>query len=684
MADRELIIKLKYDASQAEKQAEAFHANERKRIAETAAAAAGAAQSSAQAQARAYKAAAQSAAGGGAATAAASGGGAPARVPLMIPGVGSVPVSLPGPARQAAIPFAPARPAIALPGPGGAAANAPGALIRTLPNGTQIFGPGGGGLAAGGGAAGSGGIPITPRVAPGQPGAPGGSGGAAGGNAMPAALAGTAVALGGLRAGVEAGAQSQGEANQHIGEITAEMERTRASQREIAALRGEAPTGAFAAQMAREAAGAGISPDQYQQFQTGVQAYAGQFRGTKFDPAQFDRLQQKVASYAVGSKGLAPSDSARLLGTLMDKAKPGASDEEIMSQYAKSMSVMQLAPGYTGPLLGQLSEVAGEAVGPNGDFSNVTDASILLRGVAQRNPAQASAYTRALLRGLREARMSPKESKALGITKGMNTFEQIEAVQRAADKATAAGQDEGEFLTQHGFGEIRQYGGLRTALDSGLRGGGFARARAEADRVNAGTLEADRQSYLAGQEGGSQRDRGLVEAARLERANRYAALQRYRRQAELSVEGSGELEQGEGLGAVATYFGRRWGMGDRREQEVRAETGRLIDQRLRNFRGFPGANEQAQRFLDEQVPAAIGPGTVRREQRITGRFASDDEMAKAANFLEQLVEQGKREEQRRAAEAKNAPPAAGVTVRQPRPAGRMGMGPDLGRIGGPW
>ena len=430
MADRELIIKLKYDASQAEKQAEAFHANERKRIAETAAAAAGAA--------RVVGAGAGPRLQGGRAVGGRRRGGDGRGLGRRRPG----PRPADDPRRRVRAGFAPRAGASGgdpvRPGAAGHRAAGAGrrggqrarALIRTLPDGTQIFGPGGGGLAAGGGAAGSGGIPITPRVAPGQPGAPGGSGGAAGGNAMPAALAGTAVALGGLQAGVEAGAQSQGEANQHIGEITAEMERTRASQREIAALRGEAPTGAFAAQMAREAAGAGISPDQYQQFQTGVQAYAGQFRGTKFDPAQFDRLQQKVASYAVGSKGLAPSDSARLLGTLMDKAKPGASDEEIMSQYAKSMSVMQLAPGYTGPLLGQLSEVAGEAVGPNGDFSNVTDASILLRGVAQRNPAQASAYTRALLRGLREARMSPKESKALGITKGMNTFEQIEAVQR--------------------------------------------------------------------------------------------------------------------------------------------------------------------------------------------------------------------------------------------------------------
>ena len=125
-----------------------------------------------------------------------------------------------------------------------------------------------------------------------------------------------------------------------------------------------------------------------------------------------------------------------MLGTIVDKAKPGASDEAILGQYARSMKAMQLAPGYTGPLLGQLSEVVAESVGPNGDFAETTDASILLRAISQRNPTTASAYTRAVL----GAAACPGQAGAGQGTRpreGDGRFQQIEAVGRASAAATA-------------------------------------------------------------------------------------------------------------------------------------------------------------------------------------------------------------------------------------------------------
>ena len=390
-------------------------------------------------------------------------------------GGGGVPiVGAPGgglPAPAAAAMGGPA-PMAALPPPGGGGL-AMGPQIGQFA-GQQIFAPAAGG-AGGGGAApavAGGGIPITPTPIPGAP-PPGPEFG--GGLTAAGGMAATA-GLDAVRRLRDAEIQSQREAAQRFDDVNALAARAREANREIAALRGLPNTAQTAAQLAQEAGNVGIGEAEWRSFQTGYQAYAGQYVGTKISAEQSDELQRRVAGFAVGSRGWNGADASRLLGTIISKSAPGASTDEIMGQYGQLAQVMQLAPGYTGPLLGQLSEVVGEAVGPNGEFGDALDAAVLLRGVSERNPRTASAYTRAVLRGLRRVRGNEGMMQELGITRGMDTFEQLEAVQRAADRATARGEDEGQFLESHGFSEIRMYGGIRTALDSGLRGGGFARA----------------------------------------------------------------------------------------------------------------------------------------------------------------------------------------------------------------
>jgi hypothetical protein len=259
---------------------------------------------------------------------------------------------------------------------------------------------------------------------------------------------------------IQAIAQSSADARIHVHGMTEEMERARTALREIAALTGQKATASFTARQAREAAAVGISPEQYAGFQTAFQAYAGQYIGDKLPADQAGELQKVTAGYQA-SQGLDQAEGAQLMGTLVGKSKKGATTDELLGQYGQVMKVMQLAPGYTGPLLGQVREVIQENVGEGGDFKDSLEAAKLVRVMSERNPAEASTYSRALLRGLREIRMSPDKMQATGIKKGMDVFQQVQAV---LDSAKDSGMDESEYLSQY-FKDIREFGAVRTGRE---------------------------------------------------------------------------------------------------------------------------------------------------------------------------------------------------------------------------
>ena len=99
--------------------------------------------------------------------------------------------------------------------------------------------------------------------------------------------------------------------------------------------------------------------------------------GNRVTAEQSQTLQKEVAGFAVGSRGWSGADASRLLGTVISKSKDGTSNEEILGQYGQLAQVMQLAPGYTGPLLGQLCEVVARAWSKTGTSSDSLDAAVL-------------------------------------------------------------------------------------------------------------------------------------------------------------------------------------------------------------------------------------------------------------------------------------------------------------------
>jgi hypothetical protein len=435
-------------------------------------------------------------------------------------------------------------------------------------------------------------------------------------------------------------AKSAKDARDHIKGIVDEMEEASDDLRELAALRGEQAGGNFSAQVAREASAAGLETGKYKEFQLGFQAQAGQHigaeeatpeelekAGQKISGSQARALQQRVASYAMGARGMGAEESSGLLGTVLAKSKAGASNDQIMSEYAKLMKVMELAPGRTSPLLGQLSELGMESVGPQGDFTNLQQAGYLIRTMAQRNPGEASTYSRALTRGLRDISMDKDKQKELGITGDMDVFQQLEQLDIKAQEHVAKGGKEGEFIQKY-FPEIREFGAVRTALNEGIRGGGFQRAQAEAASVDAGTADAATKAYMGGEVGVRNRQNSALLAEKRQNAAFYEPLKQVQRDQLLLMEQSHELEIPEGMvDAFMTGKGEAHYQGTRAEQQLRKRTAYDIDSRLMN-------SEKGKRWLTQQFGHdKLGGG---REQGHLAPNADERTMAQAAQILKQI------------------------------------------------
>lgn len=468
--------------------------------------------------------------------------------------------------------------------------------------------------------------------------------------------------------GMRAVAESVDNARQHIKSMVSEMEGARKELKELAALRGQSATAGFSAQIAREAASAGIDVDKYQQFSTAWEAYAGQYvggsgetpqqlaaQGKKLNKEQALELQKRVAGYSMGARGLSAEDSAQLMSLIVAKSAAGASSDEIMSNYAKMMRVAELAPGQTSPLLGQITEMGMENVGPQGDMASVLDAATLVRVMAQRNPAEAATYSRALLRGMREIRLDPKKMEQLGIKRGMNFRQQLAAIDQAVQKHVAAGGDQGEFLSKY-FQDIREWGGISTAINEGLHGGAFQRAAAEAATVNAQTAEAATQKYRQDQEGRAAIDRAEEIAAARENSGRYVELRHIQSEARKAILAGREMEIPEGMmDAFLTRKGEEWKQGGRFEQAERRTVGHILRQKLL-------MSHEGRRWLIEHNPDAkksdeIWPTNDPNVERRRAEFASEGDqifgtttpehlLADAANTLRKIHDNQQRQANR--------------------------------------
>jgi hypothetical protein len=439
-------------------------------------------------------------------------------------------------------------------------------------------------------------------------------------------VAGAALNL--VKQGIDAIAQSSAEAKARIAAMNAEAAAARFSDREIAALTGNKATVAFSAGQAGEAAQAGVAPAEYRKAQLSFQAQAGQYIGdeksSKLSGDDAKDLMQRVVSFSA-SQGIDAADPARLMGAIISKGGKDDTNSSRLTTFAKAFKALQLAPGETSPLVGQLTELIQEEVGEGASFNNVLEAVPLIRSMAERNPGEASTYGRALIRGFRDITMDPQKAAELGVTNKMSFEDKVRAVSDKASAVTAAGGDEGEFLSKY-FKDIRSFGAARVAL-SGVRGKSPEMIKTEMSKVNEDTVNASIADYRNGEEGRFQSAKSREEQARLERAASpgMVMLNEARLRASTSLESSGDLNKGEGFfGSMFTAAGQAGGYGDRKAQEETALVGSELAQRLG---GYPGGRDwmKQKNIAPNMNPFSLG-----------SRGASESNLAEGFNLLNDL------------------------------------------------
>jgi hypothetical protein len=456
-----------------------------------------------------------------------------------------------------------------------------------------------------------------------------------------------------IQSAMDAVVQSAAKAREHIKGLVEEMEAARTASKELAALRGEKATAQFTADMAREAAAAGLDVEAYNQVQLGFQAQAGQFigeeeatpdelakQGKRISGNQAKDLQKDVGSYAVGARGLSADNASKLLGTVISKGEAGATNDEIMTEYAQIMKIAELAPGRTSEIVGQLSELGMESVGPTGDLKNLKEAAYIGRVMAQRNPAESATYGRALFRGLREIGMNEKgQMEELGITKDMDVMQQLDQIDKKAQAHVAAGGKENEVYQKY-FPEIREFGAIRTAVNEGIRGGGFQRAMAEAESIDAGTVKRDIAEYRGGEEGVSARGRSQEIAEKRQNASFYVPLRRIQQEQRNLMLQSHELEQTETPGeAFMTWQAEKRGYGTREEQQLKKRTAYDLNTKLM-------ATKQGREWLTREFGHdRVGGG---REQGRIAPNADERDMARGAQMAQKIHDELVKANQQRA------------------------------------
>lgn len=354
--------------------------------------------------------------------------------------------------------------------------------------------------------------------------------------------------------------RSAEDARQHIHGIVEEMERARTATKELANLEGRPATALYSAQQAREAAAVGASPEDYVAGKKAFQEYGAQYVGKenatpeeraeevkdkKIAYGQSQEIQQG-ASLILGAMGLDKNEGMKLLGTVISKTaeeNPNASTDEILLQFRRLAEAARTATGATGVGIGQLQESIQESVGPSGDLKSMNEAAVLMRTMQQIKPEEGAMLSRNLLRGLSEIRRNKHgEMDELGVTKDMDTFQQLEQIaKRIPEIAAETGESESD-VERRLFKDSREYRSARAVFEQGMKGQGFERTRKAMDSVTGETIRREGRDYLNSEEGQKRTSRSRVAEAERERASRYVPFQKALDEAEVDVVRSGELE----------------------------------------------------------------------------------------------------------------------------------------------
>src|SRR5262249_34343267 len=153
------------------------------------------------------------------------------------------------------------------------------------------------------------------------------------------------------------------------------------------------------------------------------------------------------------------------------------------------------------PLVDRSSEIRMMSGGGGCEFRDLDQADYLPGYMAPRHSKNESTHQHSQLQSLGQIRMSLEKTRPLGLTKGLDFFQQLETNGESVERVSAPGGAQRDFPSEY-FNETRKRGGIQTARINRICGG-YERLMLEAALIRAAAAGEDVKSYLRGEETGA-------------------------------------------------------------------------------------------------------------------------------------------------------------------------------------
>jgi hypothetical protein len=371
-----------------------------------------------------------------------------------------------------------------------------------------------------------------------------------------AGLSGVGAALGGI-------ADRSRQTADYMHGISAEFKQLQAELQQVAALTGKSNSNEFTVAQAKAAAAAGLKPAEFVRAQEEFQSRAGAYVGdaenpiAKLNTQQGEQFQAQLATFAK-ARGIAPSEIMSLGGGLLQNAKGPTTPDELMKQLGGVFQTLEKAPTPVAQLLPQMSRLMSQNFSPD-------KAAQSLAIMSEAMPGEEQTGVENTYKALLEAQLKGK-GDTLGLAKGMNPAQMIEAGSRTLAAKAANGEDLDKLLSDYAP-DIRERRGILGFINRGVNAKGFERTQGYLDNTPADFVKRSINDYMGSDAGQRARNDAELAAAQAEQAAKLAPVENVREKARVQLTKEGRFAQNGWLDWFRNGVGRLTGV-DANEQAV--------------------------------------------------------------------------------------------------------------------
>lgn len=418
-----------------------------------------------------------------------------------------------------------------------------------------------------------------------------------------------------LRDAAQALGKGYQETAEYVKAISVEYTNLRGILQQVAALRGMENTGSFTTDQAKQAAQAGLKPEEWVKFQETFQSYAGAYLegdSRKISDSEAVKYQQQLALFAK-ARGINPAEIGQIGGGVLQFSDEKLTSDQAMAQVGRQFKTLERAPTPVSQLLPQMTRIM--AQGASGD-----EASQLLTLASEFAPGEEGTFVENTLKGLRQNLIKGKGSE-LGITKDMSPLQRVQAAVKTLQGRESKGEDLDKVIDDL-FGTDRESRGIKGFMN---RGGdaadpksGFARVAGYGTDTPDDFTQTAIAKYKAGDQGRFAQGEADRARARIESGERTKELAQLKLDAETKLTEEGRFEHM--TGAMDAVRGLLPGLPGIKEQLInerayamaREKSGAATgESRIGAVGAFAGFGEE-QSTIDEMILAEL---KIANEQR---------------------------------------------------------------------